>query len=130
GYSINSYGNGHLPAPGYLAYLITGRFSHLETLAFWAQISWMYINPQHPGNPQGLPRVDYGEDRGRAWSFRLGCMVASAWPDADTWVSSNAVDKQVGADYLTWAASNINFNAINATGNALGYWSNMFNPGL
>ncbi|MGH8221054.1 MAG: hypothetical protein ACREUT_21175 [Steroidobacteraceae bacterium] len=120
----------HAPSPGHTSYLFTARFSHLETLAFWAQICWMWINPNESATPSnhGLARALYDglQDRGRAWAFRLFCQVAALWPDASTWVSGNAVDEQVKTDYLAIATTQVEYFAANSLSNNLGCWADMY----
>lgn len=74
----------HHPSVGYLAYLATGAFYHLETLQF-AAVTNHFMVPEHlREGATGLQLTDVIGLRHTAWALRTLALAASATPDADT----------------------------------------------
>lgn len=127
----------HAPGEGYLAYLISGRWTHLETSAFLAQCSHMYMNPAQRGTnvptltndatKGGLATDAGGQDRSKAWHFRTTMQTASIYPDT----CPTTADQNVRTDWIN--ALNATFPKMIAAGDTaspIGYIGRMYNPGL
>ena len=127
----NSFGAGtvaHMPGSGYLGYLITGRWTHLETVAFWAARTHMQSNPTSRGlvaNNGGGASINLSEDRGRAWALRTQMMAISLYPDA----GPTPADTKVRTDWLAAMPGTLSYWQNNGLNCPLGYPSNMYNPG-
>ncbi|MFM2450467.1 MAG: hypothetical protein RIS44_2917 [Pseudomonadota bacterium] len=90
----------HHPAVGYLAYLVTGAFYHLETLQFAAVTNHFRV-PQHVRQgATGLQLTDSVSTRGSAWALRTLALAATATPDADTVQKNQYVNTL--ANSMTW----------------------------
>lgn len=78
------YQNTHTPSMGYTAYLMTGRFYHLETVQFHAVINWLKQSDVNRGSG-GILKTNAGACtvRGAAWSLRTLFHAASITPAAD-----------------------------------------------
>lgn len=70
----------HQPSIGYLPYVISGDYFHLEELQFWAQWNMIEANPVYRGHDKGL--LIWGQTRGQAWSMRTLGQAAYITPDA------------------------------------------------
>lgn len=79
------YNNTHLPSMGYMAYLLTGRFFHLETVQFSAGINYLKNSDGNRNGSQGVFLTTAGANtvRGTAWSLRTLAQAVAATPDAD-----------------------------------------------
>jgi hypothetical protein len=80
----------HSPQLGYMAYLITGRFYHVETVQFEATFNYLAQGADLNYGRNGAlnifePYLD-GQDqtRARAWNMRALALALSATPDSDT----------------------------------------------
>ena len=90
----------HHPAVGYLAYLVTGAYYHLETLQF-AAVTNHFLVPQHVRQgATGLQLTEELSTRGAAWALRTLTLAASATPDADTTQKSQYVNTL--ANNMAW----------------------------
>lgn len=87
----------HHPNEGYLAYLLTGDYWHLETLAMNAAMNFFILSS---ARGSGTSRVwQYPQPRGIAWAMRtVGCYAAIA-PTGDS----------IAADYRTWLSNGIDY---------------------
>lgn len=87
--------------PGYVAYLLTGDWWHLEELQF--VVKWVHYTSSvsYRGNATGL-MVRNLQTRGTAWALRNCAMAAAITPDSDS--ERAAYCNAVGAS-LTWMRS-------------------------
>lgn len=123
----NYFGAGtvaHMPSAGYLAYLLTGRWSHLETAAFWATRSHMQFNPNNRGH--GFATIPGAEDRGKGWHIRSAMQAAAIYPDLPPTVA----DAMVRSDLIAALGATFKFWQANVLTCPLGYIGDMYNPGL
>ena len=74
----------HCPAVGYLAYLVTGRKYHLETVQFAATTNHFRAPNAYRQSALGIQRTDEASTRGAAWCLRTLAHAASATPDDQT----------------------------------------------
>jgi hypothetical protein len=127
----NSFGSGtqaHMPEAGYTAYLLTGRWTYLETAAFWAARSHMENNPTSRGLTSGnggSATIMTAEDRGKSWHLRTSMQVVSIYPDSGL----PAADALVRSDWLAALGATWTWYTTNALACPLGYMSQHFNPG-
>ncbi len=70
----------HQPSFGYLAYVLSGDYDHLEELQFWANYNLLESNPHYRQFEKGLFKP--GQVRGQAWSLRTLGYAAYITPDA------------------------------------------------
>jgi hypothetical protein len=80
-----TYASSHAPAMGYMAYLLTGRFYHLETVQFQAAVHYLKNSDTNREGADGIMRTDVGANttRGAAWALRTLAQAAVITPDAD-----------------------------------------------
>jgi hypothetical protein len=89
----NNWDQPHHPGEGYLAYLLTGDYWYLETLAMGASANYLYMSSTRGSGVNRLMR--HTQVRGTAWMVRtVGCYAAIA-PNGDA----------VASDYRTWLAT-------------------------
>lgn len=67
----------HSPSAGYLAYLITGDYFHLETMMYQSALLFLSVNS---GKGSGTARVVEAEERGDAWAQRTWGQLAAIAP--------------------------------------------------
>ncbi|MDP2005223.1 MAG: hypothetical protein Q8K45_06075 [Rubrivivax sp.] len=85
GGSPPGYNSTHCPAFGYLAYLVTGRYYHLETTQFQATIHYLKNTDSNRGFSLGTLATSVGSNtvRGAAWSLRTLAQALCITPDGD-----------------------------------------------
>lgn len=104
------YASSHSPSMGFLAYLISGRFYHLETVQFLATVNYLK-NSDTARRGEGTTSADgargiflsaagANQTRGAAWSLRTLAQAAAISPDADP----------VGTSLRTSYAANIDWH--------------------
>jgi hypothetical protein len=131
GSNSNSFGSGtqaHMPEAGYSAYLLTGRWSFIETAAFWAARSHMENNPTTRGLTSGnggSATTMTAEDRGKSWHLRTAHQLVSIYPDSGL----PSADAQVKADWLAALGATWTRYTTTTLDCPLGYMSQHFNPG-
>jgi hypothetical protein len=105
----------HHPSAGYLAYLISGDYWHLETAALQAASCYLYTSSARGSGTSRL--LQPGQTRGIAWSLRTVGQYAAIAPDSD--LGSGGV----AADYRALLANNYARHkaAIDANGSMI--WS-------
>lgn len=109
----------HMPALGYVPYLVTGEWQFLETCQSCANAVWYMGNlGSLSGGTGGTYRRIYNEVRGIAWTVRQAAMSAAINPTSDA----------VGTQHATWLSQNVTigwypyYSGINhATGIFEGY---------
>lgn len=76
--------NAHQPLVGYLAYLLTGDYCHLEELQFLANYNmvWTSRGSRAAGTGNNAYGVTGLQHRGRAWGMRTVAHAAAITPDA------------------------------------------------
>lgn len=109
------YQNTHTPSMGYMAYLVTGRFYHLETVQFHASINWLKQSDSNRG-PNGILKSNAGACtvRGAAWSLRTLFHAAAITPSGDALYGA----------YVASAGANIDYyhaRYVGQTNNAFGF---------
>lgn len=103
GTSPGSWDVPHHPSMGYMAYLVTGRWFHLETCQFTAAYNGFF---QPSGTREGASCVFLSSSgaatvRGAGWAMRSLAQAASITPDSDTTIK---------AELITSLEANINWN--------------------
>lgn len=95
------YQNTHTPSMGYLAYLVTGRWYHLETAQFHAVINWLKQSDVNRGTG-GILKTNAGACtvRGAAWSLRSLFQAATITPTWDPLQPVFVASVQANIDYL------------------------------
>ena len=80
-----AFASSHQPSMGYLAYLLTGRFYHLETTQFLAAINYLKNSDVTRRQSEGLILTAAGANtvRGAAWALRTLAQAVAATPDDD-----------------------------------------------
>lgn len=80
-----AYASTHHPSMGFVAYLVTGRFYHLETLQFLAAINYLKNSDTARNNADGifLSAAGANTTRGVGWAIRTLTQAAAITPDAD-----------------------------------------------
>lgn len=101
----------HHGSGGYLAYLLTGEYYHLETMQYQSTLCYLVISSVHGSGTQRL--LEPVQTRSIAWAIRtIGQLVAVGPSDLITddlkLMLSNSVNH--------WAVNDINLNGI-------GYWT-------
>lgn len=96
------YASSHAPALGYMAYLVTGRFYHLETLQFQATLHYLKNGDQVRGGAAGIFKSNAGANttRGAAWALRTLAQAAVATPDDDVLAPDFHASLRANIDYL------------------------------
>ena len=94
----------HCPSVGFMAYLVTGRFFHMETTQFAAAINYLgraNLAVQRGTAGEGYLIVDPGSIgvRDCAWAWRTLVQAITATPDSDTWRSAWTVVAQNNIDH-------------------------------
>lgn len=91
----------HHPSPGFLAYLITGRFYFMEEVQFVATTHYLCNTDTNRGYSNGVFLTEVGANtvRGAAWATRTLAQAACATPDGDT---------PLRTEFLTSLEENIN----------------------
>lgn len=74
----------HCPAVGYLAYLVTGRKYHAETVQFAATTNHFRSPNAWRQNELGVLRTDESSTRGAGWGLRTLVHAATVTPDDQT----------------------------------------------
>lgn len=95
------WANSHHPCPGWMAYLLTGRRYHAETLQFAAGLNFIKNTDTSRQFAAGIMRTDVGANtpRGAAWSLRTLVRAAMATPDSDP----------LRAEYVASLESNVSY---------------------
>jgi hypothetical protein len=85
GGSPPAYNSTHCPSMGYLAYLVTGRCYHLETVQFQATIHFLKNTDSARSFGTGVLASSVGANtvRGAAWSLRTLAQALCISPDGD-----------------------------------------------
>lgn len=105
----------HHSGAGYLAYLLTGDYWHLETAYLQAAMCYL-ITSQARGS--GVNRfMNTGQTRGLAWSLRSIGQLAAIAPDSDLGAGG------VAADYRTLLANNYTTHKAALDANGSQVWS-------
>lgn len=100
----------HCPSVGYMAYLVTGHWYHMEQMQFALTASYFGIaNLNTRANNTGRFICDYDavQTRSAAWGFRLLSHALALAPDADTTLRTefvNLVEKLVNYYHATFVA--------------------------
>ncbi|MGE4050163.1 MAG: hypothetical protein AB7F38_03785 [Piscinibacter sp.] len=105
----------HHPSAGYLAYLLTGDYWHLETAYLQAATTYLIISQDRGA---GVNRfLQPGQTRGIAWALRTVGLLCAIAPDADITAGG------VAADYRSLLANSYarHKSAIDANGSMI--WS-------
>lgn len=81
-----TYNSTHAPLMGAMAYMLTGRWYHLETLQFEAAINYLKNSNAGRENSSGIFLTTAGANttRGVGWAWRTLMYAAALTPDADT----------------------------------------------
>jgi len=97
-----AYASSHGPALGYMAYLVTGRFYHLETLQFQATLHYLKNGDQARGGAAGIFKSNAGANttRGAAWALRTLAQAAVATPDDDMLAPEFLASLDANVSYL------------------------------
>jgi hypothetical protein len=111
----------HHPSGGYLAYLLTGDYVHLETMEHESSLVYLVSSSN---NGAGTSRILQGQTRGAAWSQRTIGQLAAIGPD-----------DAVTEDYRTLLAKNAeHWNGVaqrlgpSALGLLYEYDANLYGP--
>lgn len=93
----------HHPSVGYMAYLVTGRFFHMETVQFAAARNYLaqVDNQRQFAGGVFLSTSGAATTRGAAWGVRTLLQAATVTPDADT---------ALRAEFVASLEANITFN--------------------
>jgi hypothetical protein len=99
-----SWDTAHSPSAGYIAYLLTGHWYHMETCQFVVTANWFNID-DHLGYPDTrmrfTPNYNGVQTRAAAWGFRSLIHALTVTPDDDTTLLAEFVTKVEGhIDYL------------------------------
>lgn len=95
-----SYAVTHHPSMGFMAYLVTGRFYHMETVQYLAMANYFKSSSNPRQNSNGVIQTwSSNATRGAAWSLRTLGQAAGVTPDDDTTLRT---------EFLTSFAANIN----------------------
>lgn len=107
-----SYGVTHHPSMGFMAYLVTGRWYHMETVQFLATANYFKSSsvPRQSGNGV-IQTWSANATRGAAWSLRTLGQAACITPDSDT---------PLRTEFLASFAANINSHFTQYVGDAQG----------
>jgi hypothetical protein len=97
-----AYNNTHCPALGFFAYLLTGRFYHLETTQFQATVHAIKTSDAPRQGIKGIMRTDDGAhtERGAAWSLRTLAQALAIAPDGDVLQGELKNSFEANVDYL------------------------------
>lgn len=80
----NMWGWGsHQPSFGYLAWLCTGRWWHLDEMIFWAGFDYLLCTPTNRQNASGVQKSNSGDtnaERGAAWTLRALAQALACVP--------------------------------------------------
>jgi hypothetical protein len=81
-----TYASTHHPSTGFMAYLLTGRFYHLETLQFLAGVNYLKNGNANRNGSDGIFQSSAGANttRGVGWAIRTLAQAAAISPDGDT----------------------------------------------
>jgi hypothetical protein len=92
----------HHPSVGYLAYLVTGRFFHMEEVLFAATRNYLHQVNSLRQYSAGIFLSQSGASttRGAAWAIRTLAQAATVVPD----------DDPLRADFLASLEANVNYN--------------------
>lgn len=96
-----AYTNTHAPAMGYLAYLMTGRPFHLETVQFQAVIHFLK-NPDSQRSGSAGVMLSYSganTTRGAAWALRTLAQACAITPDGDSLQTEFANSFEANVNY-------------------------------
>lgn len=74
----------HQMSRGYLAWLISGRWWHLDEAIFWATQNYLYQSPSARENAAGIIKTNAGAntDRGAAWGLRQLAQALALLPSS------------------------------------------------
>jgi len=102
GTSPSTYTNTHCPALGYFAYLLTGRYYHLETTQFQATLHYLKNGDSTRQFGAGILRSDSGANttRGAAWSLRTLAQALAITPDGDVLQTELKASFEANVNYL------------------------------
>lgn len=92
----------HHPSMGYMAYLLTGHWYHMETVQFVATVNYLGQVDQYRQNEKGIFLSESGACtvRGAAWATRTLLQATTATPDNDV----------LRAEFVASLTANIDFN--------------------
>lgn len=116
--SVNRWDTAHNVSSGYLAYLITGDYAHLETLQLQCTGIFLSIST---ADGAGTNRTVLTQTRGIGWFFRTVAQFLALAPD-----TGEQVDRDFAADIGAWLESNIAYHTANGpagayANNSIGY---------
>ncbi|WP_157266624.1 hypothetical protein [Azohydromonas aeria] len=97
-----TWASSHHPSVGYMAYLVTGRFYHLEQLQFAATLNYLKQIDATRQFAKGLFLSQAGANttRGSGWAMRTLCQAASVTPAEDPLHAEFIASTQHNVDYL------------------------------
>lgn len=102
----------HHPSVGYMAYLVTGRFYHMETVQLAATAVYLNASSAPRENASSIFQTWAGiTSRQAAWSLRTLAQAANATPDADTPLKTEfqtAIDANINRQHATHVAQSNN----------------------
>lgn len=96
-----AYTNTHSPSMGYLAYLLTGRPFHLETVQFTAVVNYLKNADivRRFGEGVFLSEAGANTTRGAAWALRTLAQACAISPDADVLQTEFAASMEANINY-------------------------------
>lgn len=97
----------HHPSVGYMAYLISGRFYHMETSQFAATALYLNASSAVRENASCIFQTWAGwQSRASAWAVRTLAQACAITPDSDTLKTEfvNAVDANINRQHATYVA--------------------------
>ena len=108
-----TYNSTHCPSMGFMAYLLSGRLYHLETLQFQATAHYLKNGSNERLNAAGVLQTAHGANtvRGAAWATRTLAQAAAISPDGDT----------LTTEFRSSIASNISWYHSNYAGVATNF---------
>jgi hypothetical protein len=110
--------NAHLPAAGYFAYLVTGRWHFAEDCTHWALRGYFDTNPDSRTTFSQLTlRGGRFQERAKAWMFRSTAQAALCYPDSPP----RTADANLRADLLAMVGQQMTYWEANGIGTAMGF---------
>lgn len=98
----------HASLPGYMAYLVTGRWFSLETLLLQNAI-WFAVNGV--SSTSGPQPVRLGQDRAAAWDLRTQAAALAVIPSSETALAAGQAS-HLGTWLAYWAGNEIGANNL------------------
>jgi hypothetical protein len=97
----DTYVSSHHPSWGFLAYLITGRWSFMEEVQFCATLNYLKNTNTNRNQSQGVFLANAGANqaRGAAWSIRTLAQALCVTPDGDTLQDEFKASLQYNIEY-------------------------------